>query len=89
MNKPQAVQSKNNYLSPGEDNPLNQSRTSSSRVGEKADRNALKKRDDIWADNIHILVKHDNPNTTQTLNNHNRQFEQADKFIDYVNHVEN
>lgn len=47
------------------------------------------KKDDPWADNIHIAEYHEDPTIIERLKEHNIILADSDKFIDFVQHMEN
>ena len=46
-------------------------------------------KNDPWADNIHVSNYHEDPTVIEKLVHHNKLLSEADKFIDFVYHVDN
>ena len=44
---------------------------------------------DPWQENIHTARFHEDPDIPGRLNEHNRLLDEADKFVEYVRHVDN
>ncbi len=49
---------------------------------------AYEKKNDIWADNIH-LKKHEDPAIAERLQRHNSQLDEKDIFVDFIKHCDN
>ena len=47
------------------------------------------KKNDIWADNIHLRQKHEDPSIKDRLTHHQQLLNDSDKYVDYIKHVEN
>lgn len=55
-----------------------------SQPGQRSD-----KKNDLWAENIHLRKVHEDPSVPVRLAQHNKTIDEANKFIDFVHHTEN
>jgi hypothetical protein len=64
--------------------------TASSRAGRgNRDPDASKQKDDVWLENIHMRTAgEEDPEVVSRLKNHHMLLKEADKYLDYVHHVE-
>ena len=66
------------------------SKTVSSPSGDaQPTRGQSNKKNDIWADNIHLRAKHEDPSIKERLIHHQQLLNESDKYVDYIKHVEN
>jgi len=45
-------------------------------------------KNDPWADNIHVSKFNEDPTVIDRLSSHNKMLSEADKFIDFIHHID-